>query len=159
MPSLEETVEEFLAQEHIAITGISRTKPNAANGVYQKLRDKGYQVYPVNPNAEEFQGDPCYPDLKSIPVQVGAVFIGNRAELAEAIVRECAELGIGRVWMHRSFKALGTSVSEPAVEFCKENNIAVIPGGCPMWFVEPVDFGHKMIRWINKMTGGTPQPA
>lgn len=159
MPSLEEAAEEFLAQERIAVTGVSRTKPNAANAIYQKLRDTGHQVYAVNPNAEQYQGDPCYPDLKSIPEAVGAVVIGNRPEVAEGIVKECAELGIGRVWMHRSFNALGTSVSEPAVEFCKENNIAVIPGGCPMWFAEPVDFGHKMIRWMNKVTGGAPKPA
>jgi hypothetical protein len=75
--------------------------------------------------------------------------------VAERIVRECAAVGVSRVWMHRSF---GTgSVSETAVKFCNENNITVIAGGCPMMFCEPVDFGHKCMRWILKWSGGLPK--
>jgi hypothetical protein len=58
--------------------------------------------------------------------------------------------------MHRSF---GTgSVSEEAVNLCREKGIEVIPGACPMMFCEPVDFGHRCMRWLLKVTGGLPAP-
>jgi predicted CoA-binding protein len=75
--------------------------------------------------------------------------------VTDEIVRQCAELGIRRVWMHRSFGE--GSVSQTAVDFCRKNQIAVIPGGCPMMFCEPVDFGHKCMRWILSLTGGLPR--
>jgi predicted CoA-binding protein len=81
--------------------------------------------------------------------------VATAPQATEAVVRECAELGIGRVWMHRSFGE--GSVSDSAVAFCRENNIEVIPGGCPMMFCEPVDFGHKCIRWWLNLTGGLPK--
>src|SRR6266536_6235478 len=93
---------EFLAKRRIAITGVSRRpEGHGSNVVYQRLRQRGYHVFAVNPSATEVEGDRCYPDLKSIPGGVDAVVIGTRPEVAESTVRECAELGIEQVWMHR----------------------------------------------------------
>ena len=88
---------------------------------------------------------------------VDGVVVVTRPEVAEQIVRQCTELGISRVWMHRALGFLGTSVSEKAIELGRENNITVIPGGCPMMFCEPVDFGHKCMRWVLYLTGGLPK--
>ena len=154
MPTLKESVDDFLAQKRIAVAGVSR-QDAAANAIYRKLRGAGYEVFATNPKAKELEGDPCYPDLKSIPGGVDCVMIATAPQATEAVVRECAELGIGRVWMHRSFGE--GSVSDAAVAFCRENNIEVIPGGCPMMFCEPVDFGHKCIRWWLNLTGGLPK--
>jgi predicted CoA-binding protein len=149
-------IEDFLAQKRIAVAGVSRNpQTEAANFIYRKLRAAGYEVFPVNPHAERVEGDRCYPDLKSIPQSVQAVMIATRPEVAEQIVHECAEIGISRVWMHRSF---GTgSVSAAAAKFCQDNKITVISGGCPMMFCQPVDFGHKCMRWILRLTGGLPK--
>ena len=155
MSTLKETVTEFLAQERIAVVGVSRDGGQAANLVYKKLRDAGYQVFPVNPNAQEIEGDSCYANLKSIPNSVDGVVIATRPQVTDQIVRECAEAGISRIWMHRSFGQ--GSVSPDAVTFCRENNITIIPGGCPLMFCEPVDFGHKCMRWILNLTGGLPK--
>jgi len=156
MLTLKEKVDDFLAQKRIAVAGVSRTPGGeAANIVYRKLRDAGYQVYPVNPNADEVEGDRCYHSLKDIPEIADGVVIGARPEAAEQIVRDCAELDVSRVWMHRSFGQ--GSVSDAATKFCQENNITVIPGGCPMMFCEPVDFGHKCMRWVLGLTGKLPK--
>lgn len=155
MSTFNEVVSDFLAQKRIAVVGVSRSGDQAANSVYKKLRDAGYQVFPVNPKAKEIEGDPCYADLKSIPGGVDGVVIATRPQVTDQIVRECAEANISRVWMHRSFGE--GSVSSEAVNFCRENNITIIPGGCPLMFCEPIDFGHKCIRWILNMTGGLPK--
>src|SRR6478672_3460479 len=92
---------EFLDHKRIAVTGVSRTpKDHGSNVVYKRLRDRGYQVFAINPNADQVEGDRCYHDLKSVPGGVEAVVIGTRPETAEATMRECADLGIGYVWMH-----------------------------------------------------------
>lgn len=147
---------EFLSHKRIAVAGVSRNAAeHGANYVYRRLRDRGYEVFAVNPNAEAVEGVRAYPDLRSIPGGVDGVVIGTAPEHAESIVRECHELGISRVWMHRG-PGPG-SVSEPAVRYCRENGMSVIAGGCPLMFGPTADFGHKCIRWFMQTTGAVPK--
>ena len=89
-------------RKRVAVTGVSRdAEDHGSNVVYKRLRERGYEVFAVNPNADEVEGDRCYHDLSSIPGGVDAVVIGTRPERAEETMRECAELGIKHVWMHR----------------------------------------------------------
>ena len=147
MQSSREAASEFLANKRIAVTGVSRTpKTHGSNTVYRRLRDRGYEVFAVNPNADAVEGDPAYQDLKSIPGGVQAVVIGTRPELAEGTMRECAELGIKQVWMHRGPGA--GSVSDVATAYGRKHGITVIDGGCPLWFAPVSDFGHKITRLV-----------
>jgi predicted CoA-binding protein len=157
MTSLRNAVTEFLAQKRIAVAGVSRDSDIPANAIYKKLREKGYEVYAVNPRALEVEGDPCFPDLKSVPAELQGVVVATPPEAAESVVEECAELGISRVWMHRSFGA--GSVSAAAEGLCRDAGIAVIPGACPMMFLEPVDVGHRCFRWFLRVSGKLPAPA
>jgi predicted CoA-binding protein len=156
MQKIREAAEEFLAKKRIAVTGVSR-KPqgHGANVVYQRLRARGYDVFAVNPNADEVEGDPCYLDLKSIPGGVEAVVIGTRPGIAEATMRECADLGITHVWMHRG-PGPG-SVSDAATDFGRKHGITVIDGGCPLMFGPTSDPGHKVMRLLFSMTGNVPR--
>src|SRR5512142_1689053 len=123
MVPVKQAAAEFLAKKRIAVTGVSRTpKDHGSNIVYKRLRDRGYQVFAVNPNTELAEGDRCYHDLKSIPGGVEAVVIATRPETAEATMRECAELGIRHVWMHRGPGA--GSVSKAATDYGREHAIA-----------------------------------
>jgi predicted CoA-binding protein len=156
MSELDPLVGEFLAQKKIVVAGVSRTDVNApANLIYRKLRGAGYRVFAVNPQADSVEGDRCFRDLRSLPEPVDAAVLATPAGTARALVEECFNAGIPRVWMHRS---LGEgSVSDDAVQFCREKNMAVIPGGCPMMFCPPVDFGHKCMRWFLRLTGSLPR--
>ena len=114
--TIKEAASEFLAKRRVAVTGVSREPQNhGSNVVYRRLRERGYEVFAVNPNADELEGDPSYHDLGSIPGGVEAVVIGTRPEIAEETMRECAELGIEHVWMHRGPGA--GSVSEAATGY------------------------------------------
>ena len=155
MTALKEATEEFLGQKHVAVAGVSRSPKEAANLVYRRLRDRGYTVFAVNPNAETVEGDHCYRDLKSIPEKVDAVVVATTPAVAEDVVEECVELDIERVWLHRSF---GTgSVSDKAVAYGREHGVKVIAGGCPCMFGKTADTGHKVMRGILGLTRGLPK--
>jgi predicted CoA-binding protein len=95
MLTIKEAAAEFLANKRIAVTGVSRTaRDHGANTVFTRLRDRGYEVFPINPNADEVEGARCSHDLKSVPGGVDAVVVGTRPETADDTMRECAELGI-----------------------------------------------------------------
>ena len=156
MPKIKEAAAEFLASKRVAVTGVSREpKSHGSNIVYQRLRDRGYEVFAVNPNASEVEGDPSYPDLRSIPGGVDAVVIATRPERAEDTMRECADLGIKHVWMHRG--PGGGSVSPAAADYGRERGIAVIDGGCPCMFGPTADFGHKGMRVVFTLSGNVPR--
>jgi uncharacterized protein len=156
MTTIKDAASTFLAQRRVAVTGVSRdAKGHGGNVVYTRLRDRGYEVFPVNPNATEVEGDPCFPDLRSIPGGVDAVVIATRPEVAEDTVRECADLGIGHVWMHRG-PGPG-SVSDTAAAYGREHGIAVIDGGCPCMFDPTADLGHKAMRFVLTLAGNVPK--
>src|SRR6476661_4806154 len=156
MATINEAASEFLGHKRVAVTGVSRKPKNhGSNTVYKRLRERGYEVFAVNPNADEVEGDPCYHDLRSIPDGVDAVVIGTRPEIAEETMRECADLGVKHVWMHRG-PGRG-SVSEAAAAFGRSHGIAVIDGGCPCMFAPTADPGHKAMRVIFTLTGNVPR--
>jgi predicted CoA-binding protein len=145
-------IDEFLKQKNIAIAGISRNPHGAVgNLVYKKFKTAGYSVFAVNPKADSIEGEKCYHDLQSIPIKPDAVFLSTHPSQSLNIVHQCAELGIKRVWFHRSFG--NGSYDKKAETFCKENGIDAIVYACPMMFVPPVDFGHKCIRFFMKLGG------
>lgn len=156
--AIEDAAAEFLAHERIAVTGVSR-KPaqHGSNIVYRRLRERGYQVFAINPHAKKLEGDVCFPDLKSVPGGVDAVVIATHRSRAIATMRECAALGIPYVWMHRSV-GLG-SVSAEAAAWGRDHGLHVIAGGCPLMFAPVADTGHKIMRSLFTLTGKVPRRA
>ncbi len=158
MSEIDSLVQDFLSQKKIAVVGISDKRETGCNLAYHKFKGAGYDVAAVNPHLTSFEGDPCYPDLQSIPGKPDAVFILANPGVSEQIVRECVDLGVHHVWMHclmgtkPGMGAQMTSVSPEAVRICRENGIKVIPGGCPNQFLKP-DFGHGMMRVMNRAFG------
>jgi predicted CoA-binding protein len=158
MATIDALVQDFLAQKRIAVVGVSDQRDTGCNLAYRKFKAQGYTVSAVNPRITTYQGDPCYPDLQSIPQTPDAVFILASPKVTDAIVQQCVALGIRHVWMHCM---MGTkpnltpgmsSVSPEAVRLCREHGIAVIPGACPNQFLKP-DFGHAMMRVMFRAFG------
>ena len=154
MVAMPEPVTAFLRGRCIAVAGCSRHPGQAANAVYRKLRDCGYEVFAVNPNASEVEGVRAYPDLASIPGRLDGLVIATHPRVALGLVRECAGKGVPHVWFHRSFGA--GSVSEEAVAECEALGIGCIVGGCPLMYCEPVDLGHRCMRWWLRRQGRVP---
>ena len=152
MNTYEQKVSQFLNQKTIAIVGVSRNPQGAvSNAIYKKFRENKLNVYPVNPNAEMIEEDKCYPNLKSVPEKVDAVFIATNPAISTEIVKQSIEAEVKTIWFHRAM-GLG-SFSEEAAKLGEENGLTVIRSGCPMMFISKVDPFHKMLRFIMKLFG------
>jgi len=158
MPKVDTLVQDFLALKKIAVVGVSDKRETGCNLAYRKFKEAGYVVSAVNPRMTTFEGDPCYPDLQSIPEKPQGVFILTNPKITEQVVQQCVDLCIQYVWMHclmgtkPGLAASMTSVSPEAVRMSRENGITVIPGACPNQFLKP-DFGHRLMRVMFRTLG------
>jgi uncharacterized protein len=150
-----ESVATFLRGRHFAVAGVSRNTSQAANAVFRRLRRSAYEVFPINPKAAEVEGVRCYSDVGSVPGHLDGVVIATAPDVSIQVVRQCLEHGVRQVWFHRSFG--NGSVSEEAVRECDAHGIDCIVGGCPLMFCDPVDFGHKCMRWWLQRQGRVPR--
>ena len=155
MAKIPAVVAEFLRGRRVAVAGVSRETGQAANAVYRKIRDSGYDVLPINPKTTEVEGVRCYPDVRAIPGDLDGVVIATHPDVAAELVRRCAERGVRHVWFHRSFG--DGSVSAEAVQECESRGIEAIVGGCPLMYCGPVDFGHRCMRWWLQRSGRLPR--
>jgi hypothetical protein len=143
-------IRDFLACKRIAIVGLSTDTEDFSCAIREKLEEAGFAVYGVNPKFEEDAERRNYRGLASIPGgPVEGVFVTTASGAGLDVVKACKKLGIPRVWFHQNF---GTgSVSREGADFGRQNGITIIDRGCPMMFVEPVDWFHKTLRFCKGM--------
>ena len=153
--SLEDAAAEFLSRERFAVAGVSRDGEAAANYIFKRFKELGREVYAINPNAEEVEGEHCYASLADLPEAVDAVIVGTPADKAIEVARQCQDAGVGNVWFHRSID--GGSFSQEAAELCSRYGARVIPGGCPMMHLDPVDVPHRCMYLVLKKIGTLPK--
>jgi predicted CoA-binding protein len=153
--ALREAAEEFLAQKRIAVAGVSRDSKQPANLVYRRLRETGHEVFAVNPNTDQAEGDECFARVSDIPGGVDGVVVVTTPMVAEDVVADCATANVPRVWLHRGIGP--GSTSEAAVAYCREHAIRVIPGACPNMFGATADGGHRCMRAMLQVTGKIPR--
>lgn len=149
-------VEEFLAEKRLAVVGVSRRRRDFSRRLFEELRRRGYEAIPVNPNARELDGTLCYARLQQIQPPVKAALVMTAASASEQVVRDCAEAGVGRVWLYR---AVGRgALSRAAVEFCEAHGIQVVAGLCPYMFFPGTSLIHRIHRKLWEISGACAGP-
>jgi len=143
-------VEEFLAQKKIAVVGVSRKKTKFGNAIYRELKQKGYTVFPINPNMTAFENDICYPNLLSLPESIDAVVINVSPDQTIKVLREAHQAGIRKVWLQQG------SQSEDAIKYCEENEIECVTNECILMFAQPSAFIHRAHKWVWGVLGKLP---
>ena len=157
--TIETRADAFLSKKRIAVVGVSRNRSGTGNAILKSLRKRGYETFPVNPNASEVDGETCYPNVQSIPGGTEAAVLVTSPDVARKVVEDCAKAGVQHVWMHHNalFGAGNSSVSREAVAACRQHGIEVIPGACPLMFGEGADVGHRCMRWLLRVFGRLPE--
>lgn len=119
-------IEAFRDERVWAVVGASTDPQKYGNKVFRTLHAAGYVVYGVNPRGGEIDGQALYPSLAELPVKPAVVDLVVPPKVTEGVVRECAELGLSRVWMQPGAE------SEAAIAFCEAHGIDVVHGACAM---------------------------
>lgn len=150
MPS-KAVIEDFLAQKRLAFVGVSHDPKSFSATVYRELRQRGYELFPVNPGGGVIEGDTCLPDLASLPEGIDGAIVMVKPEASAPVVESCIAQGIPRVWLHHGIGP--SAATEEAVGLCREHGIEVVDGACPLMFVEPVSWFHRVHRTGRRLTG------
>ena len=108
----------------IAVVGLSPEPNRPSYQVARYLKEQGYRIVPVNPGAKEILGEPCYPDLSSIPEVVDAVDIFRRSEEVPGVVEEAIQIGAKAVWMQEGV------INEAAAARAREAGLLVVMDRC-----------------------------
>jgi len=145
-------VEEFLGLRRIAVIGVSDDPKSFARTVNVQLRDHGHEVVAVHPTATGVAGDPCWPDVASLPEPVDGAVVMVPAVKAATVVADCADHGIDHIWL---FKGLGGdgALSDEALAVCESRGLDVVVGACPLMFLEPVGWFHRLHRVARRTNG------
>lgn len=152
-----ETINDFLAQKRIAVVGLSRDPASLSVIVARELMKRGYDVVPVNPQIGVLLGRRCFGNVKEIQPPVDAALLMTTPDVTDAVVVDCAEAGVRRIWMHHAGGK--GAVSAKAIEFCRDHGIAVVPGQCPLMFLPQTQGIHRFHGWVRKITGRYPGHA
>lgn len=149
-----QAIDSFLASRRLAVVGVSREAKDFSRSVFRAFVERGYDAVPVNPHGGEAEGRPCARSLREVapPVEGALLLTPPRATL-EA-VRECAETGVRRVWLHRG--AGQGAVHPEAVALCRERGIEVVDGECPFMFLPGAGFVHGAHRFFRRLAGRLP---
>jgi len=146
-PKMNPNIQSFIESKTIAVVGASSAKKKFGNAVFRGLKEKNYTVYPVNPNAEEIEGDKSYPDLKSIPVDIEAAIVVTSPEKAEGVVEDALEKGVRKIWFQQ-----GADFTR-AVEKAEKAGLGVVSKKCIFLYAPPVSGGHAFHRFLVKLFG------
>lgn len=150
-----EQIQDFLNQKRLAFVGVSRHEKDFSRALFTEFQKRGYEVIPVNPNATEIDGLKCYAHVQDIEPPIDNVLIITPPEMTEAVVHDCAEAGVKRVWMHRG-EGIG-AVSQPAIDYCQTHHIEVVDGYCPFMFFDQAQWFHRLHGVVYKVFGKYPQ--
>jgi len=145
------TIQAFLEPKEIAFCGVSRNKKKFGRVVYDSLKEKGFNVFPVNPNADEIDGEKCFHDVSELPDSVKKMFIVTPKDQTKDLIEKASEKGIDMIWIQQS------SETPESIELAEQKNIDLIYKECIMKFAEPVTGVHKFHRVISKLFGTYPK--
>ena len=147
-------IQDFLSLKRFAVVGVSRQPKDFSRTLFRELLARGYQAVPVNPDADEIDGQHCFSGLREIqPPVEGALFMTPPA-VTDTLVRDCPDAGIKRVWM---FRGGGAGAATPdAIRFCESHGIPAIPGECPFMYLPGGAWFHRFHGFVRKISGSYP---
>ncbi len=148
------SIRNFLALKRLAVVGVSRDPRDFTRTLFRELRDRGYDVVPVNPNLSEVEGLRCLPHIQDASPPVEGVLLMTHPSVTDMVVRECTEAGVRHVWMYRAAGA--GAVSRGAVDYCQLNGIDLVDGECPFMFFQGTSWPHRVHGLCRKLLGRYP---
>ena len=144
------SIEEFMSQKNIAIAGVSRKKQKFGNAIYKEMVKKGFNVFPVNPNLDEYEGEKCYKDISSLPDEVTGIVINTKPDITKDLIKEAESKGIKHIWLQQG------SADKETIEGTRKSTSNIICKECVIMYAKPVKSFHAFHKWLKKSFGKYP---
>ena len=152
--SSKKAIDSFLACRRVAVVGVSRDAGDFSRAVFRALVERGYDAVPVNPAGGEAEGRRSVARVGDVQPPPEAALLLTPARASAQVVRECAEAGVRRVWLHRG-GGEGASSAE-ALALGRERGLEVVDGECPFMFLSHSGFVHGVHRFFRRLAGRLP---
>jgi uncharacterized protein len=152
--SSKQAIDSFLSCRRLAVVGVSRDPKDFSRAVFRAFVERGYDAVPVNPAGGEAEGRRSVARIGDVQPPPEAALLLTPPAASAQVVRECAEAGVRRVWMHRGGGQ--GAVSAEALALCRERGLEVVDGECPFMFLPHAGFVHGVHRFFRRLGGRLP---
>lgn len=143
-------IEEFLGSEPIAMAGVSRNPKKFGFAAFRELKEKGMNVIPVNPYAEEIHGCTVYKDIMSLPDNVRGLIVMTGKNQTASVIRDAKTKGIKQIWIQQMAE------SKEALSELEGSGINYITKECILMHYKPHSI-HKFHAALRKFFGRFPK--
>ena len=147
MKASKKEIESFLSTKKIAIAGVSRNSKKFGHAVYKDLSQKGFDVYPINPDTDSLGGTPCFQSVSALPSDVKNILIVTPKDQTAGLVKEAVSAGMSGIWIQQM------SETPEAITFAEENRVNLISKECILMWAEPVKSIHRFHRGVKRLFG------
>jgi predicted CoA-binding protein len=146
-------VRDFVAQKRLALAGASRSGKKFGNVILRELKERGYDVVPVHPEAAELEGLACARSLAELEGRVDGLVVVTPPLEAVRLVGEAAAAGVRRVWLQQG------AGSDEAARVARERSVSLVHGHCLLMFLPEVRGLHRFHRGLWRLLGKLPAEA
>ncbi|MBI1313367.1 CoA-binding protein [bacterium] len=118
----------------VAVIGASRDRSRFGNISVRAHRQKGYQVFPINPHAAEIEGLPAFASLSELPVKhLDRMTVYVPADVGLALLDEIAAFDVNEVWFNPGscdarIRARAAELGLKIIEACSIVDLGISPG-------------------------------
>ena len=120
----DEEIKRILTLKKVGVVGISRHSAKAAHFVPKYLSEQGYDIIPINPNADKILGKKCYPDISSIEYSIDIIDVFRPSDQVLPIVQEAIKKNPQVIWLQEGIHNL------EAEDLARKHGITVVFNRC-----------------------------
>jgi len=144
---MDQITQDFLQAKRLAVVGVSRTPAKFCNTIYSELKDRGFDVYGVNPQMDTIAGDKCYTSISELAGKVDGAVICLSPQKAAEVIREASASGIKKIWLQQGAQSLETAKA------AREVGITPVEGKCILMYAGKVTSFHAFHKFFAKLLG------
>ena len=150
MKATRKSIETFLSSRKLAIAGVSRDPKKFGHSIFKELKEKGFEVYPVNPNTDNINGTPCFHSISALPLDVRSLVILTPKPQTLQLVKDAVEKGMDNIWIQQ------LSETKESLAYLSGRPLNLVSNECILMWIEPVKSVHKFHKTIRKIFGLLP---
>ncbi|MCX6305900.1 MAG: CoA-binding protein [Bacteroidetes bacterium] len=151
MKATKASIDSFLSAHSIAIAGVSRDPKKFGHVVFKQLKEKGFEVLPINPGTDDIAGTPCFRSVSALPPGTQSLIIVTGKKQTREVVAEAMAGGIKNIWIQQM------SDTPETLELTKGYTGNLVTGECILMYADPVTGFHKFHRNLKRFFGRLPK--